>query len=705
MRNLLDSIAPIRALRKGSAFLSELRQSGAILMVALLALIGIPNPGSASLASRFGAQAAQPGTGTLDTAFGTDGTVVTNMSLSSLGDAVGVQSDGKLVAGGFSIAPNAEITGIPGSAVARYNTDGSLDTSFGNGGIVSLTEPSGFAIFAVAILPNGQILVGGAQMPTVSAVGAQPEMARLNADGSLDGTFGSFGTVISGSGVILSLVIQPNGQIVAAGMLNSGGVLIFGVSRYDSDGGLDGTFGAGGEVTTSFNAAFSVALQTDGSIVAGGVGGVSSNNLISGFPNVFSGGQFALVRLTTDGILDTTFGNGGQVQTPLLSASSIASIAVETNGEILAAGTAVTASGTLDFALAEYTNSGSLDSTFGSGGTTTVNLDGKDDTAFGMVLQADGRIVVAGSSFSTSAQPANGTFLLFPISGVSGGSIAVARFNTNGTLDTTFGTGGSVITALQQGVAALGVTIPQDGEVTVVGASEGSTGLLEFALAQYDSGTLTGDFALSESQSSVTLDEGTPLSLPLNVESVAGSTPPTSVALSASVVPNTSGISATFSTGSTAPGTTATLTLTPSSTTVPGSFSLFITGVAGSITHTIDVSLTVTGSDFTVTLASPIITGTQGDQFFPVISINRFGGFNGKVIITAQKTNLPTGVTFLSKTATVPRRFRPTVQFKYKTRLEAIPGTYFLTFTGTDLTGRVRTATLTLIVPPLTSGS
>ncbi|HEY6331280.1 MAG TPA: hypothetical protein VI756_18285 [Blastocatellia bacterium] len=702
MRNLLDNIAPVMALRKASALVSELKAYGAIVVIASLASIGFPNP---SMASDHRAAAAQPATGSLDTAFGSGGTVLTNMTLPSLGDSVAVQSDGKLVVGGFSISANAEITDIPGSAVARYNGDGSLDTTFGNGGIVSLVQPPGFAIFAVAILPNGQVLLGGAQMTTVSATTAQPEMARLNSDGSLDGTFGSFGTVISGSGVILSMVIQPNGQIVAGGMINSGGVLMFGVSRYNSDGGLDGTFGTGGEVTTSFNAAFSVALQTDGSIVAGGVGGVSSNNLISGFPNVFSGGQFALIRLNTEGILDTTFGNGGQVQTPLLNASSIATIAVESNGEILAAGTALTASGALDFALAEYTTSGSLDSTFGNGGATTVSLDGNDDTAYGMILQADGRIVVAGSSFNASAQPANSNLFLFPVTGVSGGSIVVARFNTNGSLDTTFGSGGSAITSLQQGVAALGVTIPQDGEITVVGASEGPAGVLEFALAQYDAGTLTGDFALSESQASVTMDEGTPITLPVNVEAVAGSTPPSSVTLSASVVPNTSGISATFSTGSTPTGTTAMLTLTPSSTTVPGSFSLFITGAAGSITHTIDVSLTVTGSDFTLTLASPIITGTQGDQFFPVISINRFGGFNGKVIITAQKTDLPTGVSFLSKTGHVSRRFRPTVQFKYKTRLNAVPGTYFLTFTGTDLTGRVRTATLTLIVPPLTSGS
>jgi uncharacterized delta-60 repeat protein len=707
MQNLLAYLARIQTPRMVRAPLGKLRKASAILLVVFLPLIGLPNPvlGSGRVKTLRAATALQTAAGDLDSSFGTGGSVLTDFEFPSIGDAIAVQPDGKLVVVGFSLATSSGPTTIPGSEVARYNSDGTPDSTFGDNGIVNLLDPPGLAIFAVAIQSNGSILLAGAEMPNLDEGSALLELVRLNANGSLDITFGAFGTVTNGSGVALSMALQPNGQIVVAGLINSGGVQMFGVARYNENGSVDAAFGNGGEATLPLSAALSVAVQSDGKVVVGGVAGLSTSNNITGFPNILSGGQFAMVRLNTDGSLDTSFGSGGMIQTGILNASAISQIAIQIDGKIIAAGTAETSAGLLDFALVRYNTDGSLDTSFGNGGIVTTNIDGNDDVAFGLALQVDGQIVVAGSSFSPADQPGNSGLFFFPLSTLSGTSIALARYNSNGGLDSSFGSGGTVITPLQQGVGAFSVVIPQDGKIAVAGATSTGSGAFEFALAQYDAGTLAGDFVLLPSTLSATLPDGSSTTLTVGVQTAAGSSAPAGdVTLSATALPTTSGITATFSPSAVAAGGSSSLSIATSASTTTGVFQILITGTAGSITHSATLTVNVTGKDWSLSMSAPTITTMTSLNVFPRVVITDFGGFNGKVTVTAPKTGLPAGIQLLSG-AVKTRRKNLVIKYRYKVTASTAPGTYLFTFTGTDTTGRVRSTTFTLIVQAATTSA
>ena len=704
----MQCFAPMRALKIVFAR-SNSKKCGAAALAVLLSLVVLPRPSQASAPSGTSpSPSATQGTGagSLDASFGSDGTVSTAFSLPTIGDSIAAGSNGKLVVGGFSIS--SSVTGqttVSASQVARYNADGSLDSGFGKGGLVSLPQSPGFAIFATATQTDGKVLLGGAVLSTISAATARPELVRLNTNGSVDTTFGAFGTVLNGSGVIFSIALQPNGQIVTAGLVNAGSGLTFGVTRYNSNGSLDANFGAGGEATVALPIATSVALQSDGKIVAGGAAGLLTNNIITGFPVVLSGGQFAVVRFNADGSLDTSFGNAGFAQTALLNNAAASQVAVQPDGKVLAAGSAGASSGPFDFAVVRYNSDGSLDSSFGTNGAAVTNLDGSSDLAYGMALQADGQIVVAGTSLGSTGQPNTSDLFLLPLNGTSGNSIVVARFNSNGSLDTSFGSGGFVVTSLGSGAGAFSVVIPEDGKIAVAGATATGPGASGFAIAQYDAGTLSGDFAIVPSSLSASTAEGSSTTLTISAQDVTGSTPPSgAVNLSASVLPAGSGVTADFSPTSIATGQSSTLTIGTSDSTLTGSYSILITATAGSITHSVTLNLSVTGEDFSISLAAPTITTPTGANFFPRVVINQLGGFDAKVTVTAPKTGLPTGVVLKSKIKKT-RRKNLVAQFEYKATDSAVPGTYFITFMATDATGRIRMTTLTLIIQAPSSSS
>ncbi|MFH1140349.1 MAG: delta-60 repeat domain-containing protein, partial [Chloroflexota bacterium] len=246
-------------------------------------------------------------------------------------------------------------------------------------------------------------------------------LARCNADGSLDTSFGIGGkmtTDFGDSGDFVGLVaIQSDGKIVAAGQSDYD----FALARFNADGSLDTTFGTSGKVTTDFggdDAGESMAIQSDGAIV------------MVGWSNAGGNADFALARYNANGSLDTSFGTGGKVTTDFGGNSHGLSVAIQGDGRIVVSGNAVVGSPS-DFALARYNANGSLDTTFGAGGKVTTDFGGAGgaDSGNSVAIQSDGRIVVAG--FSNA-----GGFNDF----------ALARYNANGILDTTFGTGGKVTT-------------------------------------------------------------------------------------------------------------------------------------------------------------------------------------------------------------------------------------------------------------------
>jgi uncharacterized delta-60 repeat protein len=321
------------------------------LLVAWLVALSVPHPGQAD-------------PGDLDRSFGRDGKVRTSFRTGATASALVLQPDGKLVAAG-----NSNAGSTADFALARYHADGSLDATFGTGGIVR--TPIGGVAFAFALLlqPDGKLVAAGFQGFTSTIA-----LARYHADGSLDAGFGTGGIVLTpiGTGAGASaLVLQPDGKLVAAGGALAGGPSDFALVRYHADGSLDPTFGTGGIVLTAFGSdagASSLVLQPDGKLVA-------------------AGADFVLARYHADGSLDATFGTGGIVRTAISAGAN--ALVLQPDGKLVAAG------GFSHFALVRYHADGSLDATFGTGGIV-VTAFGSHAAATALVLQPDGKLVAGG---------------------------------------------------------------------------------------------------------------------------------------------------------------------------------------------------------------------------------------------------------------------------------------------------------------------
>jgi uncharacterized delta-60 repeat protein len=238
---------------------------------------------------------------------------------------------------------------------------------------------------------------------------------------------------------------------------------------------LDFTFGNGGKVVTDFTGGFDVAnamlIQADGKIIA--AGSVANTNT--------NGTDYGLARFKIDGSLDSSFGVNGRVITDIGGlGDTISAIALQPDGKIVAAGFSFTEN-IFDFSLARYNSNGTLDTSFGNGGKVITDFRNNDDEAFAIVIQSDGKIVVAGFS-------ADSNFDL---------DFALARYNANGSLDNSFGTGGKVITDFSgSDDQAFAMVLQTDGKLVIGGgAINPQTSESEFALARYDAtGALDNSF-------------------------------------------------------------------------------------------------------------------------------------------------------------------------------------------------------------------
>ncbi|MFN7736809.1 MAG: beta strand repeat-containing protein, partial [Pirellula sp.] len=306
--------------------------------------------------------------------------------------SVTVQPDGKVLLGGSAVIGSME-----DFALVRYNADGSLDSSFGTGGkVTTAVGTSSDQGYSVTLQPDGKIVVGG-----YSSFGGNWDFAlvRYNANGTLDTSFGTGGMVSTAIGTSndqgRSVTIQRDGKIVVGGYASIGSNNDFALVRYNANGTLDTSFGSGGMVTTAFgtdtDVGYSVTIQPDGKIV---VGGYTMMSLI---------GDFALVRYNANGTLDTSFGTGGMVTTAIGTGSDIGmSVTIQPDGKFVVSGYARIGS-TDDFALVRYNPDGSLDTTFGTGGRVTTAIDIGNDRGYSVTVQADGKIVVGGSAVIGSA--------------------------------------------------------------------------------------------------------------------------------------------------------------------------------------------------------------------------------------------------------------------------------------------------------------
>ncbi|MES5818732.1 calcium-binding protein [Streptomyces sp. RG80] len=316
--------------------------------------------------------------GSPDTSFGGDGEVLTDFEFGEdIAQGVAIQSDGKIVVVGRHQETDDEFAGCCWFTVARYTTDGDLDTSFGGDGWISPGLAGGAEDAAgVAVLSDGKILAG-------ARAGGDFALVRLLPNGTLDTTFDGDGVVDTsffdeGGAIAKDMVVQPNGKIVMAGY--SGEVYFdFAVARYNPDGSLDTTFGGDGKVTTDLGGyqwGETVAVQSTGKI------------LVSGG----TGEDFTLVRYNLDGTLDGGFGTGGVVRTDFGPPSAVNDLAVQSDDRIVAAGGAGT-----DFAVARYNADGTADTGFATGGRTTTDF-GAFDRVGALALQSDGKIVAYGDT-------------------------------------------------------------------------------------------------------------------------------------------------------------------------------------------------------------------------------------------------------------------------------------------------------------------
>ncbi|MGX7666375.1 T9SS type A sorting domain-containing protein [Flavobacterium pedocola] len=411
--------------------------------------------------------------GTLDSSFGNGGKVITDIGIvngSGTGNdhawSVAIQNDGKIV-----VAGHTHNTSMYDFAVVRYNNDGSLDTTFDDDGKVTTDFGLNDYAYSVAIQNNGKIVVAGDVEHSEFPFPVQHKfgLSRYNSDGSLDSTFGTDGKVItrvSGSGACYgrSVAIQSDGKIVVAGNSAYVSHIDFALVRYNSDGSLDTTFGSNGEVTTNIPGygLFSMVIQkNDGKILV-------------------SGGDFTLARYNSDGSLDTTFDSDGIATVSDFGGPDNSGagnlLTIQNDGKIVSVG------GYNDgFALVRFNSDGTLDTSFDFDGKVITEIGVYTDVARSVAIHQDGRIIVAGRS-------GNGLNYDF----------AVACYNNDGSLDTTFGTGGKVTTSFG-GYEEYGnsVAIQSDGKVVVAGlVSDGS--FTDFALARYNAVTLgVGDNALA----------------------------------------------------------------------------------------------------------------------------------------------------------------------------------------------------------------
>lgn len=370
--------------------------------------------------------------GTVDTDFSASGTYGAgrqniNFSGNSLdfGEAVAIQSDGKIVIAGYTNA-----AGNNDFAVVRLNTDGTIDTNFSASGTygagkqaINFTGSSDDQAKAVAIQSDGKILVAGY---TTASGNSDFAVVRLNTDGTLDTSFSPSGTYGAGKQTINfsgssndraeAIAIQSDGKIILAGTSNN----TFAATRLDTDGSPDTSFNSSngsGKQTVSFgdaSAAHAMALQSDGKIVLAGER-----------VDEYTGGDFAVTRLNSDGTLDTSFSASGYygagkyvLDFQFTYADFAEAIALQSDGKILVGGRSM-ANGLDDFAIIRLNPNGTIDSTFnpsgplGAGKLTTDFASNSIDQVYSMAVSGDGKIFMGGT-FKPGSDSDFGITRVFP---------------------------------------------------------------------------------------------------------------------------------------------------------------------------------------------------------------------------------------------------------------------------------------------------
>jgi len=398
--------------------------------------------------------------GDLDPTFDGDGLVTNHIvpSAPSRGDeanGVIVQPDGKIVAVGYTYIPSSTTQDF---AVARYNVDGSLDSTFSSDGLLTTNYKGIETAFNVAVQANGKIVVAGQVCASPTTKGAcDAALARYNSNGTLDTSFSTDGKVATDYGGSINdakggIAIQPDGKILVGGSMYNGKDNDFAIYRYHANGNLDTTFSNDGKAKIGFgvgryDSVEDIVLQSNGKIlVAGSTCNANKENC-----------DWAILRLNSNGTLDKTFSGDGLLITNLGANDKAWGVALDpVNERIVVVGTKYTSTQSY-FAVARYTTTGGLDTTFRSTGKFAFSvLSGSDSSTSDVLVLANHKIVITGSA-------KNGSLSDF----------ALVRLNGNGDFDTTFNGNGKVTIDFGGDDFGLGIGLqPSDGSYVLAGYTD-----------------------------------------------------------------------------------------------------------------------------------------------------------------------------------------------------------------------------------------
>lgn len=420
--------------------------------------------------------------------FGATGKARTNFSLDLLNESIdhaydiAVKPDGTIFLAGAVYTSRSGIGYVPAYGLASYRPDGSLDASFGSNGKVTttITDFGGGSLGkAVLLQADGKVVVAGFTADGAEPAGHLPSydfsVVRYTSDGFIDQSFGggAVTTDFGPDGRALAAALQTDGKIIVGG--NGGGGndgWDFALARYNSDGSLDHSFGGDGKVTTwvggprsRFAQATSLAIQDDGKILAAGWCYNTS------YPPNTNPYDFALVRYNPDGSLDVTFDADGISVAPLgMGEDRAYGLAIQDDGKILVVGsTTRTAQWGAEktIVVTRFTSNGLLDPSFAMGGIALIDFSEGSESGYEVVLQNDGKIVIVGTENDDTAASVS----------TSKQGILI-RLNSDGTIDQSFGGNGKVSTSLE---IARVVALQDDGKIIVAG------GRGDFELARYNS--------------------------------------------------------------------------------------------------------------------------------------------------------------------------------------------------------------------------
>ena len=428
--------------------------------VALLSVLMFDHSAFAS-GTPTGIVGARVSAGDFDTSFGIGGKLTTVVPNAGWARSVVIQTDGKMIVGGicgFNVGPRL-------FCIIRYNQNGSLDSSFGNGGIVT-SAIGGDGLNTLALQPDGKIIAGAPQAQSLL-------IARYLPSGVLDAAFGTAGVATHNLSAGLNIAhpgiaVRNDGRIIVAGSIREGTISVLLAIRLEANGALDPNFGVAGKATASFSpwtaSGTAVILQPDNKIVLAG-GAVDLSDATG------TARDTVVARFDSNGSPDPSFAGGGKLRivSPQSSDSSDA-VVIQNDGKIVLGGQQriLNPSGPYSFGLTRLLSNGDVDPGFGTGGFVTTTLNPAESRISTLALQQNGKIV------------AIGTGAIIPWN-----AFAVVRYNTDGSPDMTFGTGGVVQHNMGLGGAyGFDGALQPDGKIVVVGISEDSNGP-QFGLARY----------------------------------------------------------------------------------------------------------------------------------------------------------------------------------------------------------------------------